>query len=118
MNHHQHHENAPDSGDSTPPMAVSQNTRITAPVYAIIAVTIAIAGSVMAYSNLLSTDKKNDDAITGLVIQVSKHEERLFKLEQAQVRIDVMQNDISWIRQSIEGRSNMMPKTVTNPGGK
>ena len=111
---HSHHS---ESSDSTPPMKISRSTWVSAPIYVIIAVSVTIAAAVMAYANLLSQDSTHGTAILDIQVQTAKHEERIFKLEQSQTRIEVMQNDIAWIRKSIESEKNNMPRSISNPGG-
>lgn len=84
-------------------------------MYLIIAFSAALAGAAMAYEGLLSTDDKHGASIQSIEVQLAKHEERIFKLEQVQTKIEVMQNDLTWIRRGLEERKIIAPNP--NPNG-
>lgn len=91
------------SGDSNPPMELKRTTKFAAPLYLILSFTGAVALAYAAWDSQKTS--------------IANHEERIVKLEATASSINVMQNDISWIRRSIETRSNGMPRTESNPGG-
>lgn len=111
------HHSSEEPVDSTPPIKVSRTTKVQAPIYIIVGTLAVTAAAVLGYADLVSTDFKHGSSIQELQAQTAKHEDRILKLEQAQTKIEVMQNDISWIRKSIEAQRNNMPATDRNPGG-
>ena len=105
---HQHSES--DSSDSTPPIKLSRSTWVSAPAYAILAFSTLLIASALAVNNLQNTDTTHDTQIKDLSIRTTQ-------LERSLAQIEVMRNDISWIRRSIEVRSNSMPEIDSNPNG-
>ena len=106
---HPHHSES-DSSDSTPPIKISRSTWISAPAYAIIAFSTLLIASALAVNNLQNTDSLHDGQIKNL-------DSRITEMEKNVAAIEVMKNDIAWIRRSLETRSNSMPHTEANPNG-
>jgi len=100
--------------DSTPPIQLSRSTKISAPVTIIVSFTALVAGAAMAYAGLISTSDRLDASLKDEKAQCAKREDRIARLEQSLSKIEVMQNDISWIRRSLEER-NIKPPTKIYP---
>jgi hypothetical protein len=100
-----------DSSDSTPPIKISRSTWISAPAYAIVAFSTLLIATALAVGNLQNTDAIHDTQIKSL-------DARTAQLERTVAQIEVMRNDISWIRRSIEVHSIPVTKTDSNPNGR
>lgn len=106
---HPHHPES-ESSDSTPPIKISRSTWVAAPAYAIIAFSTLLIASALAVGNLQNADALHDNQIKSL-------DSRTAELERSFAQIEVMRNDISWIRRSIEMRSTPIAKADSNPNG-
>jgi hypothetical protein len=108
MTHPRHPES--ESSDSTPPIKISRSTWVSAPAYAIVAFSTLLIASALAVSNL-----QNTDALHGA--EIKSLDSRATQIEHSLAQIEVMRNDILWIRRSIEVRSIPVVKTDSNPNG-
>jgi hypothetical protein len=104
------HRPESESSDSTPPIKISRSTWVSAPAYAIVAFSTLLIASALAVSSLQNADALHDTQIKTL-------DSRATQIERTVAQIEVMRNDISWIRRSIEVRSIPVAKTDSNPNG-
>ena len=106
---HPHHSES-ESSDSAPPIKISRSMWVSAPAYAIIAFSGFLIASAVAVNNLQNTDSLHDSQIKTLDIRITEMEKNI-------AAIEVMKNDIAWIRRSIETRANVQSKSESNPNG-
>lgn len=98
-----------ESNDSTPPISVNRSTKIVTPISLILAFTASVVFAYAAWADQKSMNMQQEADIFVL-------KDRISRLEVSLAKIDIMQNDITWIRGVLE-RKYGFPKTDTNPGG-
>lgn len=87
---------------------INEKTRITTPVILLIALAGGIISATLAWADLRDIDRKHTGDITN-------HADRIKRLEDNQAKIDVMQNDIDWIRRNLETRERMYGLRADKP---
>lgn len=93
---------------------MSSSRRIVAPAGLIMTVTAAIVAATLAWAELKSTDTKYADSLRVHSLDLINHQDRISKLEQNQAKIELIRNDVDWIRQMMEGRFTPKPNPIPN----